>query len=184
MRDRRFRLGLVIAVCLFGCGLGERVESAEENLFLSDAAVRFVRQLEERLGSPPRLMQLYVYEGVVWADVLDPKKPSVVSRFELRGGVLKNVKPDNTVLRFDPPFELYCFSPTEARLEAFPVLAQEALRRLKLKGGEVLSISVLRDLPDSKELRITVVVSGDDEMGKLVADAQGNVLRTGDYWEM
>ena len=155
-KTRAYALGSLAfcgLVLLAGCD-AEKLNQAVDELharhakpvdpFATDAVAQAAAELEGKLGTPVRALDLEVSEHRIVFQVQDPAKPENVDAYELRNGELLGPQPVQLIGGGDLETNLYPLA--EIPLARIPELAQAALAAMKLEGGKVSSLRVHRKL--------------------------------------
>lgn len=144
--------------------------------FPDEAALRGAsRQLEARLGGAPVLLEMVIYPGRIRFQAQDPKKPENVDQFDWNGGKLGPGSP--VKLYGGGKLKDNVFPLASVDLAAIPKLVAIAAQRVNVEGAEATHVTVKRNLPFTKAVRVNVFVNGTRKNGYVEADASGAVLK-------
>ena len=116
--------------------------SEHEDPFTTDVVARGLRDLEAKLGAPPKLFDIAVSQHQIVFSVQDPAKPGNVDAYELKNGIL--MPPQPVTLMGDTDVDRSVFAPSDVPLERIPELVAAAQAKVGIEDGRVHSLSVRR----------------------------------------
>ncbi len=104
----------------------------------------------------------------------DTSNPGAVLEYHYRDGKVGEGEP--AALRGKGQLADNLFDASDVKLEAIPVLAREAVRRVDAEHGTVERVLVRRNLPESSDVRLRVYVSSPRFSGHVEATRDGQLL--------
>lgn len=148
--------------------------SAASLLHDATALGRALDLVTRPLPKPIRALSLRVYPDRVLLQVQDPRQPSSVQQYRVRGGEVEGP----VAVKLGGPGQLKdnLFPLKYADLSVIPSLVKQAERQAALSDGRTLGVQLARNLPDSMDIRFQVQV--ESPRGRRVIDARkdGQIL--------
>ncbi len=136
-------------------------------------AARVLADLRAAVGATPQFTSIGFYDGYAVLYVRDPAKPGNVDRYVWRDGAVGDPQPVQVRREQVGPA---AFRASEVRLARVPALVRRALR-VPIEAPDVCCVLVSRQVPFSRDIQMTVAVSGPRESVSVIADATGRVRR-------
>lgn len=149
-----------------------------------DAATNYLRdaagvplKFQEKMGAPPRFLQLALYPTYVIAEIQDPRKKDNVDQFTLRDGHVGDGKPVRLMGPSDANLEANLFDLAGVDFGAVPRMAADAMTQLAIEDGKVTHMMLRRWLPFTQEVLWRVYVSGPRKDGSVEYDPAGRLKK-------
>jgi hypothetical protein len=136
-------------------------------------AARVLADLRAAVGTTPQFTSIGLYDGYAVLYVRDPARPGNVDRYVWRDGAIGDPEPVRIRREQVAPA---AFRASEVRLARVPALVRRALR-VPVEAPEVCCVLISRRVPFSRDIQMTVAVSGPRESVSVIADATGRVGR-------
>jgi hypothetical protein len=151
-------------------------DASGPSLLTSHALGPALAQIESKAGSLRSLqaLELEIHPDRIVLQAQDPKHPEVVRQFEYRARTVTG--PIKVKLEGPGKLEDNLFPLADAKLDAIPELAQQALHKIDAERGKVRFVRVRRNLPTDMELRFRVFVSSPRRDGQVDADHNGRIV--------
>jgi len=132
----------------------------------------------QRLPDKTRVLELSLRESSDALRVRDPKAEDGVSEyhyFNFSGVQLGD--PGRGYLEEGESLAESPFFLGQVALQRIPGLVRTAKEKMSFEGAKAFRVSVKRGPPPARDIQIEIIVNGDYNSGRLLADSQGNVLK-------
>ena len=129
--------------------------------------------LRAAVGTTPQFTSMGFYDGYAVLYVRDPAKPGNVDRYVWRDGTIGDPQPVQIRREQVGPA---AFRAGEVRLARIASLVARALR-VPIEAPDVCCVLISRQVPFSRDIQMTVSISGPRESVSVIADASGRVRR-------
>jgi hypothetical protein len=175
-------LALLLIVLTAGCASRSRNQetafapdgSGDGSFYAGTALADAARELEGRIGTPIEVLEVTVEPRWLTFKVQNPTLAGHVEQYRYDGAAWSG--PVVVTIEDGADLAPDLFALREVDLASIPGLVKGASQRAEIAGGEVSRVSIKRQLPYSRDVRISVSVRGPERAGLLWSDAQGRVL--------
>jgi hypothetical protein len=184
--SRATALALCVAVSALGCdavgksnhaGRSEAVASASRemsgpSLLSRESLTPALDAL--RAKAPGKLLRLEIKPQELLLQAEDPKNAGSVVELHYRDGKVSEA--EQVTLRGNGKLADNLFDLAEVKLDGIPELSRRAVERIDPDAGSVESVLVIRNLPESDDIRLRVYVSSPHRSGYVDADHAAQLL--------
>jgi hypothetical protein len=139
------------------------------------AAPAAIDEITAELG-PVNVRSFDLYDRYAIFEVQDPNIPENLDTYTYRDGKLEEPEPIHVKNRDLEELPQRVFVLSDIRWELVPGLAQTAITQLGIEDGVVNHMGVDRTYDETRQLRLSLSVSGPRRSGYLDATADGTVI--------
>ena len=172
---------LLLACAVLGGGTAESLDksskpspSSAASLYLGTAVADAARDLETRLGFPLAALEIAVEPGTLTFRIENPRLPGHIEQYRYDGKAWSG--PVVVTIEEAPDLAANLFPLRDVNLASISGLVETAGKEVEIFDGEVSRVSIRRQLPYSRDVRIGLAVRGTERNAVLLSDAQGQVL--------
>jgi hypothetical protein len=175
------RLPLLALAALLGVAAPApaKTHNSKDALWRTERLAEMIDAYRQALPGKLRVLNFEISYDRAELQVQDPAKPKHVDEYDYLHEQVS--RPAPVKLYGSGSLEDSLYDWDEVAWDRIPAVVSKAVKMVKLEHGKVSGVTVKRDLPSTKDVRIFVHLYGPRQTGGLTADAQGNVLEAKVY---
>lgn len=171
-------LALLLVVLTAGCASRttsrDTATAPDGSFYAGTALADAARELEARIGAPVEVLEVTVEPRWLTFKVQNPRLAGHIEQYRYDGTAWSG--PVVVTIEDSPDLAADLFPLRDVNLASIPQLVHAAGKQVEIFDGQVAQVSIKRQLPYSRDVRISLSVRGAQRAGLLWSDAQGKVL--------